>query len=84
MLPLPTCHSAADAIMALPAELKLLDEDGNENAHVGKRVRLASDPPSSAADPALPLLSPDSDPRTASDPLPSPSPPVLSAPLSMP
>ncbi len=67
--------SAADAIMALPAELKLLDEVDNEDAHAGKRVRLASDiNPSSAADPIVPPSGPDSDPRTASDPRPSPSP----------
>ncbi len=66
--------SATDAIMALPSELRLLD-DGEEESHATKRVRLAhtptadSDPNVSSdvvvvpASPSPPC--PDSDPRTA-------------------
>ena len=75
--------SAADAIMSLPTELQLLDDD-EDSSHASKRVRLAHDP----YGPSDPVVSsdvgvvppfpsppgPDSDPRTApSDPGVAPS-----------
>ncbi len=80
---------AADAIMALPAELRLLDEGDDPDAHASKRVRLASDTEVADSDPygslpgpsdpsplplSAPTPGPDSDARTApSAPLPASS-----------
>ncbi len=83
---------AADAIMALPAELRLLEDECDSESHVCKRVRLVSDPDVVDADPYGPLpgpsdpspcplsdpaSGPDSDSRTAPpDPLPASSSPI--------
>ncbi len=73
--------SAADAIMSLPTELQLLDDEDDPDSHASKRVRLASGPPIADADPygpppgptdpcpvplAAPPPGPDSVARTAS------------------
>ncbi len=76
-MPPPThdIMDATDAIMALPSELRLLD-DGDDNSHASKRVRLAHDSTLPASDPPVPPSAapgpsdpsppgPDSDPRTA-------------------
>ena len=75
---------AADAIMALPAELRLLEDEEDMDSHANKRVRLASDTEIAASDPygslpgpsdpspsplAVPPPGPDSDVRTAPLPL---------------
>ncbi len=77
--------SAADAIMSLPTELQLLEDDEDPDSHASKRVRLASDsviacsdpygPPPGPPDPcpvplAAPPLGPDSVARTAPPSLP--------------
>ncbi len=80
-----TVVEAADAIMALPAELRLMDEEGDEDGAPIKRVKLAStnveasgppsvEPPSSAAPPTPSLVGP-TDPLASSDPSLSAAPP---------
>ncbi len=75
---------AADAIMALPAELRLLEDEEDMDSHANKRVRLASDTEIAASDPYGSLPGPsDPSPSPLAVPPPGPDSVVRTAPLPL-